>query len=70
MRKKLEIAETSLREGLILTQIEGFNYFAYALFGLFMFAIAIGNLFYGLAFFKKDKWNKTLSIALLIWGVI
>lgn len=70
LRQKYEIAETSLREGLLVTQIEGFNYFAYALFGLFMFAIAFGNLFYGLAFFKGNKWDKIISIALLSWGLI
>lgn len=70
LRQKYDMAETSLREGLLITQIEGFNYFAYALFGLFMFAIAFGNLFYGLAFFRKNKWDKILSIALLSWGVI
>ncbi|WP_417881847.1 hypothetical protein [Xanthomarina gelatinilytica] len=70
LRQKYDIAETPLREGLLYTQIEGFNYFAYALFGLFMFAIAFGNLFYGIAFLKGDKWNRILSIALLSWGVI
>ena len=39
------------------------------LFGLFILAFGLGNLFYGISFFKEGGWSKWLSLLLMLWSI-
>lgn len=49
--------------------MDGFNGIGTALFGAFMLAIMLGNLFIGVAA-KGDKATRLLGVGLLIWAAV
>lgn len=53
----------------ITQNIQSFGLFAYALFGLFILAFALGNLFFGFALLKEQKLGHWLGILLIVWSV-
>jgi len=69
LRQKYLSAVDEQAKLLISNSIDSFSLFAYAMFGLFILAFALGNLFYGLSLYKGGKWDKILGYMLLIWAV-
>lgn len=52
---------------LIRQSIENFTLISYSLFGLFIVAFALGNLFYGLSLLREKGWDRVLAWLLLVW---
>lgn len=40
-----------------------------SLFGLFILCFALGNIFYGIALYDKNRIDLTMSILLIFWGI-
>ncbi len=70
LKIKLELEQVAEAQAHLLAQIDGYSYISYALFGLFIFAFSIGNLFYGIGFLRETEWDKILGLLLLVWGII
>ena len=69
LKSRYEESVTLEHQDYVMMQIESFNYFSYALFALFIFAFALGNLLYGLSHIKGKKWDKILGVSLLLWAL-
>jgi len=65
--KYLNTESPGIRE-ILKTDIENFSLFSNALFGLFILAFALGNLFYGLSLWKESGFGKVVSWLFLIWS--
>ncbi len=65
--KYLGIENNVVRE-ILKTDIENFGLISNSLFVLFILALALGNLFYGLSLWEENRLGKLLSWLLLIWS--
>ncbi|WP_350291484.1 hypothetical protein [uncultured Croceitalea sp.] len=65
-RNFLEADNTS--QEVLRISIENAGLVGYSLFGLFILTFALGNIFYGLGLFKKNRIDTILAILLLFWG--
>ncbi len=66
--KYLNTESLELREMLKL-DIENFDLIGNSLFGLFILAFALGNLFYGLSLLSEMGWTKILGVLMVIWSL-
>tara|TARA_R110002051_G_scaffold181774_1_gene251267 strand:+ start:38248 stop:38949 length:702 start_codon:yes stop_codon:yes gene_type:complete len=67
--KRYAFADNDELRDSIFQEIQSFSLISYSLFGLFIFAFALGNLCYGLSLVRGSKWDKLLGYILLIWGI-
>jgi len=54
-------------KAILKSDIENFSYVGEALFAVFMLAFALGNLFYGIEFFKGKGFSRLVGYFLIIW---
>lgn len=54
-------------KSILKSDIENFSYVGEALFAVFILAFALGNLFYGIEFFKKKGFSRVVGYALILW---
>jgi hypothetical protein len=67
-RSYLDTTDVATQE-MIKTNMEHTGLIGYALFGLFIIAFALGNIFYGLALADGSKRDRILAALLLLWGI-
>jgi hypothetical protein len=55
-------------KSILKVSLDNFGLLSNAVFGLFILAFGLGNLFYGLSIWKEKGLGKVLSIMLIIWS--
>lgn len=65
--KYLNTENPVIRE-ILKTDIENFSLLSNSLFGLFILAFGLGNLFYGLSLWKENGFGKLLCWLFIIWS--
>ncbi|AEE50574.1 hypothetical protein [Haliscomenobacter hydrossis] len=69
LRVKYLSTEDPILHTILKTDIENFNLISNSLFGLFILATALGNLFYSLSLWKETGFGKVLSWLLVVWSL-
>lgn len=69
LRIKYLTTENETVRSILKIDIENFSFLSNSLFGLFILAFALGNLFYGLSLWKETGFGKLLSWLLLFWSL-
>ena len=69
LRRAYLATEDEATQQMIQMNMDHAGLIGYALFGLFIVAFALGNIFYGISLLGDDKRDKTLAYLLIIWGI-
>lgn len=69
LRRSYLASTDEIAQQMIEINMEHAGLIGYALFGLFIMAFALGNIFYGISLFGNTKRDKTLAYFLLVWGI-
>lgn len=65
------VAETdSVIKNMLAHDINQFTLISFSLFALFMLCIALGNVAFGIAMIRSQRWTKWVGILLLIWALL
>ncbi|MFD0861819.1 hypothetical protein ACFQ1M_06340 [Sungkyunkwania multivorans] len=67
-RSYLETDDIAVQQ-MIQINIDHAGLIGYALFGLFIVAFALGNIFYGISLLNNSRLDRILAYLLLVWGV-
>jgi hypothetical protein len=69
LREQFYVATDPAAKEVLRNTLTNASLLASPLFGLFILAFGIGNLCYGLSFYKKPGWDRILSVLLILWSI-
>ena len=69
LRRSYLNTDDEVIQQIIQTNLEHAGLIGYSLFGLFIVAFALGNIFYGISLFGNIKRDQLLGYLLIIWGI-
>ena len=67
LREKYASATNPDIQAMLQFSIENFGLFSSSLFGLFILAFGLGNLFYGMSLVREKRLSKVLGYLLILW---